>query len=222
MVAAGSGSRLGSSVPKALVPLAGVPLVRRCVENLADAGVSRVVVTIPTGLELSFSEALEGVTIPVLCVVGGQRRQDSVRLGLRALGELADTTSVLVHDAARPLTPTSVVTRVVSALGAGARAVVPALPVMDSIREVSGDSSAVVDRSLLRAVQTPQGFELGTLRDAHEHVAESGIEVTDDAAACEAVGVPVMLVDGDRRSLKITEAVDLLLAEAILSAEGPV
>ena len=204
------------------MPLAGVPLVRRCVDNLADAGVERVVVTIPVGLESSFAEALKGVAIPVLCVVGGQRRQDSVRLGLRSLGEMEDTTSVLVHDAARPLVPTAVVTRVVSALRTGARAVVPALQVMDSIREVSGDSSAVVDRARLRAVQTPQGFGLGTLRDAHEHVAESGIEVTDDAAACEAMGVPVVLVDGDRRSLKITESIDLLLAEAILSAEGPV
>jgi len=192
------------------------------VDNLADAGVERVVVTIPVGLESSFAEALKGVAIPVLCVVGGRRRQDSVRLGLRSLGEMEDTTSVLVHDAARPLVPTAVVTRVVSALRTGARAVVPALQVMDSIREVSGDSSAVVDRARLRAVQTPQGFGLGTLRDAHEHVAESGIEVTDDAAACEAMGVPVVLVDGDRRSLKITEAIDLLLAEAILSAEGPV
>ncbi len=220
VVAAGSGSRLGASLPKALVPLAGIPLVRRCVDNLASAGVQRVVVTVPSALEPDFAEALEGAAMPVSCVVGGHRRQDSVRLGLQALGELPDTAHVLVHDAARPLIPAAVSGRVVSALRLGGRAVVPAIPVVDSIRKATGNSSVVVDRARLRAVQTPQGFEVGTLRRAHDHVAESGIEVTDDAAACEAMGVEVVLVEGDQRSLKITEPLDLVVAEAILSAEG--
>ncbi len=185
------------------------------------AGIERVVVTIPSGMQPSFDEALDGASIPVSCVVGGHRRQDSVRLALKVLSDLKNSTSVLVHDAARPLVPAVVVGRVVGALRAGASAVVPVLAVVDSIREVSGGSSVVVDRTHLRAVQTPQGFDLGTLRDAHEHADSAGIDITDDAAACEAMGVAVTLVDGDRRSLKITEAIDLLLAEAICSSEGP-
>ena len=221
MVAAGSGSRLGASLPKALVPLDGISLVRRSVDNFARAGVQRIVVTIPSGLESAFATALEGTDIPVTCVVGGQRRQDSVRLALDALAGLEEQASVLVHDAARPLVPAMVVSRVVGALRDGALAVVPTLAVVDSIREVSGESSVVVDRARLRAVQTPQGFAFGTLRDAHVHVNAVGIDVTDDAAACEATGVNVVLVEGDRLCLKITEAIDLSLAEAMLSLEGP-
>ncbi len=220
MVAAGSGVRLGQPVPKALVTLSGTSLVRRCVDNLAEAGVERVVVTIPLGMDQPFSAALDGAAIPVTIVVGGQRRQDSVRMGLQSLSGMADFTSVLVHDAARPLVPATVIHRVVGALRSGARAVVPVLPVMDSIRETSGDSSQVVDRSSLRAVQTPQGFRLTTLREAHDHVEQSRLEITDDAAACEAMGVDVVLVDGDRRALKVTEPIDLLVAEAILAGEG--
>ncbi len=220
MVAAGSGSRFGGSLSKALVPLAGTSLVRRCVDSLAAAGVQRVVVSIPVGLESSFVAEVADATVPVTCVMGGHRRQDSVRLAVEALGEPEDGTIVLVHDAARPLVPAAVVARVVNSLRSGARAVVPSVPVVDSIREASGDSSVVVDRARLRAVQTPQGFTLGTLRDAHDHIEELGIEVTDDAAACEALGVDVHLVDGHRHCLKITEPIDLLVAEAILASKG--
>ncbi|WP_267897965.1 2-C-methyl-D-erythritol 4-phosphate cytidylyltransferase [Tessaracoccus antarcticus] len=220
MVAAGSGSRLGASVPKALVLLDGVALVRRCVDNLAEAGVERVVVTIPAGFEDDFAGALQGADTQVTCVVGGGRRQDSVRLGLRALGHLPGTTLVLVHDAARPLVPAVVVGRVLQALRDGAVAVVPTLPVVDSIRRSAAGTSSVVDRSRLRAVQTPQGFRLDELVRGHTHIELAGLEVTDDAAACEALGLPVVLVEGHRHALKITEPVDMLLAAAILAAEG--
>lgn len=222
MVAAGSGSRLGAALPKALVPLDGVELVRRCVDRFAAAGVVRIVVTIPAGEQPAFDAALEGVAVPVECIVGGSRRQDSVRLALDSLAGMEDSTIVLVHDAARPLVPAAVVDRVVNAVLTGAGAVLPALPVVDSIRQALEASSVVVDRARLRAVQTPQGFRFGTLRRAHDHVETQGIDVTDDAAACEIMEVPVVLVDGDRRALKITEPIDLLLAEAILAAEGPV
>lgn len=220
MVAAGSGSRLGADVPKALVTLGGVSLVRRCVDSLARAGVGRIVVMIPAGEGRAFADALKGVAIPVTHLEGGERRQDSVRLGLEALAGVGDGAHILVHDAARPLVPASVVERVVRALRDGARAVVPTMPVVDSIREASNNASTVVDRSRLRAVQTPQGFILGTLRDAHRLVHTSGVDITDDAAACEAAGVPVVLVDGDRRALKITEPIDMMVAEAIVATEG--
>ena len=220
MVAAGSGVRLGEPIPKALVSLAGTSLVRRSVDALALAGVERVLVTIPPGEEAAFADALEGAPIPVLCVAGGERRQDSVRLGLAALPSLPGTAGVLVHDAARPLITSSVVSRVIEALRGGALAVVPTVAVVDSIRQTIGESSVVVERARLRAVQTPQGFSLAALKRAHDFVEEQGIDVTDDAAACETAGMSVVLVEGERRSLKITEPMDLLLAEAILAAEG--
>ncbi len=220
MVAAGSGSRLGASVPKALVELDGTTLVRRCIDGLASAGVERAVVTIPDGHQRAFDEALQGAGIPVRCVMGGRRRQDSVRLALAALSGQPDDTMVLVHDAARPLVPEEVVHRVVAALSAGAEAVVPTMPVVDSIREGSAGSSVVVDRSRLHAVQTPQGFRFRVLVEAHRHVHDGGIEVTDDAAACETLGARVVLVDGHRHSLKITEPIDMLLAGLVLLAGG--
>ncbi len=220
MVAAGSGSRLGASVPKALVELDGTTLVRRCIDFLADAGVHRAVVTIPTGMQETFDDALSGARIPVCCVVGGDRRQDSVRQAITLLEDEHSATIVLVHDAARPLVPSEVVDRVVAAVARGADAVVPTVPVVDSVREVFPGGSAVVDRSRLRAVQTPQGFRLGVLTDAHRHVEDGGIDVTDDAAACERMGVGVFLVEGHSHGFKITEPIDMLLAESILAAGG--
>jgi 2-C-methyl-D-erythritol 4-phosphate cytidylyltransferase len=95
-------------------------------------------------------------------------------------------------------------------------AAIPVLPVVDTIREVTATGSATVDRSRLRAVQTPQGFARDVLERAHRLVADQGLQVTDDAAAVEALGYPVALVPGDREALKITEPLDLLFAEAIV------
>ena len=215
VVAAGSGSRLGAPVPKALVEVAGVALVRRSVDALAAAGVERIVVTIPDGRHDDFAAALAGAVAEVECVVGGATRQDSVRRGLDALG-VGDDAVVLVHDAARALVPAAVVTRVADAVRGGAEAAIPVLPVVDSIRRVAGTGSEVVDRAPLRSVQTPQGARLGSLRAAHARLAADGVEVTDDAAACERAGLAVTLVEGDRAALKITEPIDLILAEALL------
>lgn len=214
VAAAGSGTRLGAAVPKALVQLDGEPLVLRSLRQLAAGGVDRAVVTAPEHLVPVFAEALADAPLPCRVVAGGAERQDSVRLGLAAAG---DCGVLLVHDAARPLVPPRVVAAVIAAVRAGHSAVVPALPVIDSIRRVLPDeSSEVVDRSRLRAVQTPQGFDPSTLRAAHEHVLAQGLVVTDDAACCEAMGRSVHLVPGAREALKITEPVDLVLAEALL------
>lgn len=220
MVAAGSGSRLGHPIPKALVELGGVPLVRRCLDALAGAGVTHAVVTVPAEWAADFVDAIADAPMQVRAVVGGARRQDSVRLGALALAEDFDDAVVLVHDAARPLVPSDVVARVAAAVAGGSDAVVPAVPVVDSIRQVRAVGSRVVDRSELRAIQTPQGFRLGTLLEAHERVRELDLEVTDDAAAAEAVGLEVDLVDGHRDALKITEPVDLVLATAILDGRS--
>lgn len=141
-------------------------------------------------------------------VAGGTTRAESVRSGLdRARRQ--DPTHVLVHDAARPCVPASVVDRVVAALEAGHRAVVPVVPVTDTLRRVQGGT---VDRSTLRAVQTPQGFEFDVIVRAHA----AGTDATDDAGLVDALGVAVHHVEGDPANIKITVAADLSVAEILL------
>ena len=221
VVAAGSGVRLGGEVPKALRSVRGVPLVTRSVRQLAAGGCDVALVVVAPGLGDEFADALSGAPIPCHLVVGGAERQDSVRNGLIAIAddpELADAPVILVHDAARALVPAEVVARVIEAVRGGASAVIPVVDVVDTIRQVHAGGSSVVDRSHLRAVQTPQGFEAGALAAAHELVAEHGLVLTDDAAACEFAGLVVTLVDGDPDALKVTTPLDLVLAEAIAAA----
>lgn len=150
----------------------------------------------------------------VTVVAGGETRQDSVARALISLPPAIDI--VLVHDAARPLVPEHVVTAVVAAVAAGNPAVVPALPIVDTVKEVDDDEAVVrtVDRDRLRAVQTPQGFERSVLQRAH---AESDLGMTDDAGLVEALGVPVLLVPGHEEALKVTRPFDLIVAEAIVA-----
>ncbi|GAB2483379.1 2-C-methyl-D-erythritol 4-phosphate cytidylyltransferase [Luteococcus sediminum] len=218
MVAAGSGSRLGGPVPKALVEIDGRALVRWSVDALAAGGCERAVVVVAEALLPDFRRALDGTSIPVDLVVGGARRQDSVARGLAAAGSQG---VVLVHDAARPFVPVDVARGVVESVRAGHVCVVPVVAVVDTIRQRTGEDSRVVDRSALAAVQTPQGFDLETLRAAHAEVERRGLEVTDDASVCEAVGHPVHLVPGSRESLKVTEPFDLVVARAVAATRSP-
>lgn len=226
VVAAGSGVRFGGQVPKALVPLAGRPLVAHSVDALAAGGVSRAVVVISEALRDHFSAALVDAPIEVDLVAGGQRRQDSVRLGLEhaatTLQAAEGEAVVLVHDAARPLVPAATVAAVIAAVVEGARAVIPVVPVVDSIRDhdAASGASSVVDRSRLRAVQTPQGFDFATLLAAHRDAADLADELTDDAAVAERAGHRVALVPGSRESLKVTEPIDLAIAEAVLASRA--
>lgn len=215
VVAAGSGSRLGASVPKALVPVAGVPLVARSIAQLAAGGVQRVVVVVAPDTEPSFAEVLTAAPVPVTIVTGGAERQDSVACGLAALGEGEEDQVILVHDAARAFVPPEVVQRVIAAVRAGADAVVPAIAVADSVRELHEAGSTVVDRSHLRGVQTPQGFPRAVIEQAHRALADARVPVTDDAAAAEFIGCTVDLVEGDRAAFKVTDPFDLLVAQAL-------
>ncbi|WP_461030632.1 IspD/TarI family cytidylyltransferase, partial [Streptomyces sparsus] len=158
----------------------------------------------------------------LLVVPGGDTRQQSVRCGIEALPP--DVASVLVHDAARPLVPVDTVEAVIAALRAGSPAVVPALPVADTVKEVEpradGGAEPVLgtpDRSRLRAVQTPQGFDRATLTEAHERVACEGEGATDDAGMVERLGRPVVVVPGHEEAFKVTRPLDLVLAEAVLA-----
>jgi 2-C-methyl-D-erythritol 4-phosphate cytidylyltransferase/2-C-methyl-D-erythritol 2,4-cyclodiphosphate synthase len=156
----------------------------------------------------------------VQVVAGGTTRQDSVRRGLAALSSVRPAPAIiLVHDAARPLVAVATWHRVMAAVAAGADAVIPALPAIDTMRRLAGDASTPVDRTALRRVQTPQGFLAGPLIAAHTALA--GQDLTDDAGVMEARGHAVTLVEGDPAGLKITEPLDLVLAEALVRERTP-
>jgi 2-C-methyl-D-erythritol 4-phosphate cytidylyltransferase len=138
-----------------------------------------------------------------------------VRLGLAALPDEVDV--VLVHDAARPLVPVEMVDAVAAAVRDGAPAVVPGLPLADTVKEIDPATDAVVgtpERALLRAVQTPQGFDRATLVKAHATVTS---DVTDDAGMVERLGIQVLVVPGHEEAFKVTRPLDLVLAEAVLA-----
>jgi len=156
----------------------------------------------------------------VWVVPGGDTRQRSVAAALTALPAHIDT--VLVHDAARPLVPVELVTRVVAALRDGAAAAIPVLPVPDTLKEIesvgaSGRVVRTVDRTRLRAVQTPQGFRRDVLTQAHQAALVDGVETTDDAGLVERIGVEVVVVPGAEDAFKVTRPLDLALAEAVLA-----
>jgi 2-C-methyl-D-erythritol 4-phosphate cytidylyltransferase len=178
--------------------------------------VDTVVVAVPSGLTDEAKLILGGRAAETIVVAGGADRTESVRLALAAIRSADEPDFVLVHDAARALTPPGLITRVVDALRAGHSAVVPALPLSDTIKAV--DANGVVlgtpERSGLRAVQTPQGFATDLLRRAYEHVGAGGF--TDDASLVEHVGGQVQVVDGDPLAFKITTQLDLLLAQALV------
>ncbi|AYF78709.1 2-C-methyl-D-erythritol 4-phosphate cytidylyltransferase [Nocardia yunnanensis] len=209
--AAGMGVRLGENKPKAFVHVGGSPMLTRAVQGLIDSGsVDDVVVMVPAELVAETRALLPDSPVPVHVVAGGAERTDSVRAGLAAAPE---ATLILVHDAARALTPPALVTRVVDALRAGARAVVPALPVSDTIKSVdaAGAVTGTPDRSGLRAIQTPQGFDAELLCAAYA----VGTQATDDAGLVEMLGATVQTVLGDALAFKITTPLDLVLANTL-------
>lgn len=214
--AAGSGRRLGSDTPKAFQLIAGTTLVRRSADALA-AYVDVIVVAAPVDWCEAAETALAGTACPVTVVVGGATRQASVVAALAALP--AEVHIVLVHDAARPLVPPKVVTAVLAALQAGAPAVVPAVPVVDTLKYVAAAGRVIgtLDRTTLAAIQTPQGFRREVLERAHRSC--PGV-ATDDAALVEALGIPVSTVPGDPAAFKITTPYDVVLAEALLGREA--
>lgn len=239
LVAAGSGQRLGYGMPKAAVPLGGDTILIHALRGIVAAGVGvQICVALPAGDDGlrsqcdAFREELADGGPLLTIVEGGATRADSVRAGLAALMDGVE--AVLVHDAARALTPESVFHRVADALAAGAEAVIPAVAVVDTVKTVthtSGTDAAIAPelvtgtapREELRAVQTPQGFRLATLLQAHTAAAAldpaASAAVTDDAMLVEMLGATVYTVRGSTQSLKITTPLDLILAEGLL--EGP-
>lgn len=230
VVAAGSGERLGQGRPKAQAVLGSEPLLAHAVRGVVAARVAQTIcVVVPRG-DTELRELCHGIDPGILTVDGGSTRSDSVGNALAVLP--TNVEAVLVHDAARPLAPEDVFHRVRHALEAGAQAAIPVLAVADTIKKAQPATEPGIApeqvhstprREELRAVQTPQGFNLATLRAAHEAAAmfndAQAAAITDDAMLVESRGVPVYLVRGSELSLKITTPIDLLIAEALL--EGP-
>lgn len=218
LVAAGSGERLGAGGPKAFVEVGGLTLLEHAASRVViHPAVRDLIVAAPPQLVESaravVAEAAEGFVADPVVLPGGRTRQESVARGLAALAD--DVEYVLVHDMARAFVPTNVVGRVVNALTDGAQAVVPTLPVTDTLRAVGdgGRLGPTVDRSQLAAVQTPQGFARSVLVAAHAGAGD--LEATDDASLVEAAGVPVVAVPGAPEAFKVTVPLDLRLAELL-------
>ncbi|PCN46512.1 bifunctional 2-C-methyl-D-erythritol 4-phosphate cytidylyltransferase/2-C-methyl-D-erythritol 2,4-cyclodiphosphate synthase [Curtobacterium sp. 'Ferrero'] len=219
VVAAGSGTRLGIGTAKAFVPVAGRLMLARALEPLFTLTEPTLVVVVAPADRLDECRqvvaSVAGAAVRYTAVVpGGADRHASVQAGLAVLPDPVEV--VLVHDAARCLTPAHQFERVFDAVATTGDGVVPALPVVDTVKRVADDVVLeTVDRSTLVGVQTPQGFPLAALRSAY---AGSSRSETDDAGVLQAAGLTVRHVAGDADAFKITTAWDLARAESIVRA----
>jgi 2-C-methyl-D-erythritol 4-phosphate cytidylyltransferase len=209
--AAGSGTRLGAELPKAFVDLNGLSLLTRSALAMS-ALVDVVIVSVSEEFLEEARAHLAEIDTELHIVIGGADRQSSVANGLAVVPHDVDV--VLVHDAARPLVPASVTRSVISAVRSGAQAVIPVLPVADTLKRVDlrGSVTETVDRTTLRRVQTPQGFSREILDQAYADPTHSA---TDDAGLVEAMGVTIETVAGDELALKITTEHDLTIARLL-------
>jgi 2-C-methyl-D-erythritol 4-phosphate cytidylyltransferase len=210
IVAAGRGERLGSTDPKALVALAGQPLVQWSIDVLRSVrGIETIVLALPAG-----APAPEGVT----AVEGGAVRSDSVR---RALAAAPAGDPILVHDAARPLLSAELAEAVIAALqrDASADAAIAAAPVTDTVKRVDGGGAVreTLDRGELWAVQTPQVFRRAALERALDVAPEILAGATDDASLLERAGGRVIVVQASPENLKVTTPLDLEIAAMLLA-----
>jgi 2-C-methyl-D-erythritol 4-phosphate cytidylyltransferase/2-C-methyl-D-erythritol 2,4-cyclodiphosphate synthase len=217
VVAAGAGTRLGRDEPKAFVELRGLTILERALRNVFDAAdPAQVIVVVPQGKvpqARGIVQRVAGVASEyALVVTGGTTRQLSVAAGLAVLADGVEV--VLIHDAARALTPSSQFDRVARAVEPG-MGIIPVLPVSDTVKRVSADDLVLetIDRSDLVHVQTPQGFPRDDLVAAYR---EATTEYTDDAALFSATGRVVAVIEGDAMAFKITTPWDLRRAEHLL------
>jgi 2-C-methyl-D-erythritol 4-phosphate cytidylyltransferase len=219
ILAAGSGDRLGTGIPKALVTLRGRPMIRHALDVVAAADVAdSVVLVVPEAARSRFESLIEegalGTRVESL-VIGGGTRQESVRLGLAAVPE--GTEAVLCHDAARPLATTDLFRRVLDGLE-GVEGCIPVVPTPDTVKLVEdGRVVRTLPRAQVGLAQTPQAFRVPALTEAHTRALRGGEEATDDAMLLEAAGYSVAVVEGEPQNFKITTPEDLRRAEQLLA-----
>jgi 2-C-methyl-D-erythritol 4-phosphate cytidylyltransferase len=220
IVAAGSGTRLGYKEPKAFVELGGRPLLYYALRTLREiAPVAEVIVTLPMGKEAAARDAVDqaGLRVPVKLTPGGAERQDSVRIALSLMS--ADSTMVLVHDAARPFAGAEVFAACIEA-AARTGAAIAAIPVSDTLKEAARSMIiATRPRDGLFAAQTPQAFRRELLLAAHAQGAAAPMPATDDAFLVERMGHRVEIVAGSGLNFKITTPEDLRVARALIASD---
>ena len=218
VVAAGSARRM-EGIDKALAPLGELPVLVHTLYAFQDCpAVGEIVVVTREDLLVEVSRLCKDYALDKVrkVIVGGAERIHSVQSGLREVDPSAEL--IAIHDGARPLVTAQVIEQAVSA-AAKSGAAAPAVPVVDTIKRFEdGLSVETVDRSQLRAVQTPQVFEAGLIRAATQKALEDGELLTDDCGAVERLGKRVTLTQGSRENIKITTPLDLVLGEAILAA----
>ncbi len=214
IVAAGRGTRAGFALPKQYQALGGSTILRRTAQQFTHhPGIEYVQVVIHPDDAEKYRELIDGLTLAEP-VPGGATRQKSVLNGLEAIGRQPGIDRVLIHDAARPFVSNALVSRVIEGLEQ-APGVIPVLPISDTVKRIEGPNvGGTVDRSNLVRAQTPQGFRLADILNAHRAV--DGENLTDDAAVAERAGLSVLTVPGDERNFKITTADDLGRAESML------
>jgi len=219
LVAAGQGERLGAGIPKALVHVAGVTLLEHAIARAIGAKeLTQLVITATPG-NLQEFQALAAKHIPAgikLSVIeGGETRQLSIALAIAEVESSAKV--ILVHDAARAFTPTEVFDRVATEVAESGFGVIPVIPVHDTVKRANGNEVLeTVDRRVLRAAQTPQGFPASMLREAYAAITK---DHTDDASLVQASGHRVLSVAGDSLAMKVTTKDDLILASHLIGGE---
>jgi 2-C-methyl-D-erythritol 4-phosphate cytidylyltransferase len=228
IVAAGSGTRLGSNRPKAFVDLRGRPLLAYSLRTIAAvSAIEEAVVTIPEGMQSQARALIReiGLEIPVKLTPGGAERQDSVRIALELTS--AEAEMVIVHDAARPFA-TPAMFEAALAVAQRCGGAIAAIPVADTLKRVAANPAegraivGTVARANLWQAQTPQAYRRRLLMQAHQRAVTARIVTTDDSNLVEDLGVEVEIVDGSALNFKITTPEDLYLAElAAAAATGP-
>ena len=214
IVAAGNASRMGG-IDKVMAPIQNEPMIRRTVRTFQECdAVSEIVIVTREDLIGSITQLCAGYDKVTTVVKGGSSRQESVELGLAALSKKIKLAAI--HDGARPLATYELIDRTIRAANTyGAAA--PAIPVKDTIKTVEGGLVVnTPDRSKLRAVQTPQVFDIDLLKGALAKAKQDKAEVTDDCSAVERLGMKVKIVEGDERNIKVTTPMDLKIAEMLL------
>jgi 2-C-methyl-D-erythritol 4-phosphate cytidylyltransferase len=219
IAAAGRGERLRAGINKVFLPIAGVPMLAWALRGLHECPeVGAIVVVVGEGEELDAAEIAMRAAVDCRIIAGADTRGGSVLLGLEAAREFA-LPIVAIHDGARPFVTPELATRTIgcaetcSATGASR-------PVTDTIKltEADGTVRRTLPRDALRAMQTPQAFRLQLLLDAYESLGDEALRLTDDCAVVERAGFPVVLCEGEVTNIKVTDRLDMVLAEAIAAS----
>jgi len=216
IVAGGSGTRMNSSIAKQFIELCGKPILMRTIETFFKFDPNFTIILVLPKEQIYFWQILcekHHFSIPHQVIAGGETRFDSVKNGLSTI---TSEGIVAIHDGVRPLVSHNTITRCLDTAAKWGNAI-PCLPVYESVRQINHDESFPIDRSLLRIVQTPQVFSSVLIKNAFEQPYDPAF--TDDASVLEKTGEKIQLVEGNRENIKITDPLDLLIAEGFLTQQ---